>query len=555
MPRVSEETALNFARDYAQKEHGGRRSFAEKWANDKKISAATAYRILKTQGVLAKKKKRAGAGARMLNREQIENIASIKESSRRRTGTVTMPAEVALEIAGLNGQEANISSAYLSRLLRENKMDSRTLGKANPTGKVSSMPLERRSGYPLEWLMADVSVCLQYRFGRKGDLTFEPMNRYYGKDLKNYAGKKRALFRYAAVDHFSRNLFIHYYYAGGENADDWVDFLLRCFFKKSSADQFPFMGVPQNIYSDKGSGLNNATAKGFLEALEVNYATHMPGNPRGKGAVEVGHRLWQNYFESRLAIEPAKSLEDLNRRKDILIAEFNAVKVHRTSGRTRFEMWTDGIALIPEGKFRVLPENKMDLIRALAHRKPEDRKVNGLGMISYDGREYRVGEASLKNETVDCYPSPYHQDDVLIVLWQNEKYEAARIERDEFGFASDAVPFGEWKRAKDAAADRNLKTLNAIDHTGMRAFPDMPSEIQKITAISARLPKQEITLPNETTYVSETAAREYLRREIGPKNFKIFIVEIDAMVKRGIKREDLEAKKMSFLRRAGEKQA
>lgn len=555
MPRISNETAQEFAREYEQKEHGGRRSFAEKWANDKDISAATAYRILKQQGVLAKKKKRADAGARALNREQIENIASIKESSRRRTGTVTMPADVALEIAGLNGQEANVSSAYMLRLLRENGMDSRTLGKANATGKVSSMPLERRSGYPLEWLLCDVSVCLQYRFGKKGDLRFEPMNRYYGKDIKNYLGKKRALFRYAAVDHFSRNLFIHYYYAGGENADDWVDFLIRCFFKKSYADQFPFMGVPQNVYSDKGSGLNNATAKGFLEALEVNYSIHLPGSPRGKGAVEVGHRIWQSYFESRLAIDPAESLEDLNRRKDILITKFNAEKIHQTSKRTRLALWEDGVRLIPEGKFRVLPEHKMDQIRALAHRKPEKRKVNGLGIISYDGPEYRVMEPSLKNEMVECYPSPYHQDDVLIVLWNEEKYEAARIDRDEFGFASDAIPLGEWKRAKDAAADINLKKLSAIDHTGYKAFPDMPSEIQKISAISARLPKQEISLPDETTYVSETAAREYLRREIGPQNFKIFIAEIDTFAKRGITREDLEAKKDSFLRRAERKKA
>lgn len=543
MPRIAEEAQQDFAREYSSQEHGSRRAFAENWAKEKGISAATAFRILKKQSALGAKKQRSDAGKRALKPEVVRHIASIQEASRRKTGSVTMPTGVALDIAQMNGiADKPVSAGYLGAMMRELGFDSRTLSKAAPHGKVSSMPLDRRSDYPLQWLFVDVSVCLQYRFGKKGELRFEPMTRYYGKDLKNYTNKRQALYRYAAVDHFTKFLYIHYYYSSGERTDDWVDFLIRCFFMKPFKDQCPFMGVPENIYTDRGSGLNNPTGKNFLKALDINLFNHLPGNPRAKGAVEVGHKIWQANFESRLAVEPAKSLEELNSRKEISVVQFNAQNQMRGAhGATRFELWNKGVFLIPAGKWRTLPEGRLDAVRALAHREPEKKYVTTSGLISYDGPKYRVNEPSLIGKEVFVYPSPYHEEDTLIVLYNGEKFEAPRIEKDEFGFFSDAVPLGEWERAKDGLADRNIKELAKIDLSNLKAFPGSIGDIAAVGAISARTAKNEIELSDDGVFVNDTRAREWLREQVGAARYRVYIDDVDRLLSKRLTRAELNA--------------
>ncbi|MBN2134143.1 MAG: hypothetical protein JW737_00280 [Acidobacteria bacterium] len=541
MPKVAENVTAEFAKEFASLSHGERGEALARFCSVTGVSRQQAYRYLSKYNVITSKQTRNDAGRCVVTREQAAQIAAIKETSRRKTGSVTMPTTVALEIARENGiLTEEVSAGYMNDVLRRYGLDSSTLSRSD--GVTPEMPLERKSNWPTEWYLADVSVCLQYRFGKKNQhLQFEPVTRFYGKDVSNYSNKKNYLLRYVIVDHLTSNFYVRYYYAAGENGDDWIDFLLRAFFRKEEPLSYPFEGVPHNLFTDKGSSIGkSAKVQNLMNALGIKHTTHMPGNPRAKSMSETYQNVWQQQFESRLALEPAKSPEELNERAEKhLIYIHHTKQMRRRQGKTRAELWNMGVAIIPEGKHRVLPQERWNDIRALAHQAPEERVVTG-SRISFNGPQYRIEESSLRGEKVKVYPCPYRRD-VLIVLHGEEKYEAYRIEDDPFGFATDAIPLGEYRRAKDSQADKAQKELKQVDLSNIDPFK-IP-EIEAPASIAARTPKTEIEIGTENPIIPQATARDKIYSALGRDRFQALSTEIDLAFegRDGIKRSELEA--------------
>ncbi len=546
MARVAENVVREFAERVSALGHGERGDFIQTWADSVGVSRDTAYRYLKRYGVTQAKKRRSDAGRRALNEEQLRQVAALKEASRRRTGQVLMPSTVAREIAVENGIIENISTGYLNALLREQNLDTRTLSKAPKQGLVPQTHLERRSDWPTQWYYADASACVQYDFGKKGKLKFESPHKFYGKDVESYRRKKKIILRLAIVDHFTSNFYIHYYHVPGESADVWVDFLIKAFLSKEDPSRFPMIGVPHNLYTDKGSGLVAAKTQNLLRYLGINSQTHLPGNPRAKAAAETYQRVWQSEFESRLSIRPVGSIEELNFLKEqVLIKVHHEKQMSKRNYNTRAQLWEMGQRLIPEGEHRVLPEDNLEAVYALAHIQPVTRTVTSANTISFKlpsderSREYRLDVNGIQGEKVQVYPHAYRAN-TLMVLWREEKYEARAIERDEFGFASDAVPLGEHRRAKDSVADIRAKQVAKVDLAEVDPFAGTEKK-PNVASLSARTPKTTIEVTKENPYVSEDAAREYLRRSLGPVKYRNLIGEIDSALSAGkLRRAEME---------------
>lgn len=468
-----------FYRDYCDAEWGTRGAVLELYCGLTGRSRQTLIRKLKALGYETGRAARNG-GERCLDEEQIQEIAAFIRTSKSRKGRMAMDTGTAMLAARHKGiiREGQAAEGTVRRLLAEKKVSKRH--QLEPTPHVNM-----RSLHPNHVHQVDATPCVQYYLhddGRVGIRDTDEEQLYKPEKMRKV---KRHLIRYLLVDHFSGAFYVRYYYAAGENWHNLFDFLFSHAWREKPdwiREKYPFAHVPELLVWDAGSANQSAIIKRILDRLEVAHKPHLPGNPRGKGGVESMMWVWEQKFESLLRMEPATGLEDLNQKALDMCAFYNATKKLTRTEMTRMALWS----IIKAENIRILPP--LQVIQALAHSKPERRKVEGNLIVRYGGLSYDLHNIPgiARGEKIEITVNPYRHPDVT-VMYEGKKYAATAIQYlpgIQGGFRADAVIWGEEHRAhRDTPA---MKAGKEMDREATGA--ETQEEAQK--ALAAKKPVQ-----------------------------------------------------------------
>ena len=283
----------------------------------------TIYTWLKKHaGFKTDRKKRADAGKTSLPDDTLSFIASVKREAVRGNGKDTMPIGVAMNIAANNGMEVNVSRSRVGVLMRQRRMDTKTVMSARNH-------IELRSLYPNHMHQIDPSLCLVYYMGKRQMVMRE--EEFYKNKLENFAKVKLKVWRYVRYDHASGSLDVRYFEAEGETQASLFEFLLYTWGKQENRLSH---GVPKILLWDKGSANKSHAIKNLLDALGVDHQTHAAGHAWSKGGVEQGNNLVETQFESRLRFEPVNTVDELNAAAALWVRDWNANASTRLRGRS-----------------------------------------------------------------------------------------------------------------------------------------------------------------------------------------------------------------------------
>ena len=308
-------------------------------------------RQLRAAGHGSGRRRRADAGATQVSDEVLDEVASLMVGGVRKTGQATMPLGVACSIVRARGAELPVSDTRVGQLLRERRLDLATQRRGKRTHA------DVVSGGPNHLHLVDPSVPLFYYDPGKGqrrldESGFEP----YRNKPDHLADKVHLrIWRYVMVDHWSASIRVRYYRAPGEAPDVLWDFLLYCWSARH-AERGQWHGVPEHLWWDKGS--DHRAIRTACEALGVAPWAHMAGNPNAVGSVEKAQQIVEQHFESRLRLQPAADLDEINRLVERWCDLYNTngvagvdTRLTRNSVRSvRSELWArvSGLRELPE---------------------------------------------------------------------------------------------------------------------------------------------------------------------------------------------------------------
>ena len=479
------------------------------------------YRIASLHGYSSGRKPRRDRGRLRsgLTDDQIDFIAGLIYTTGRELKGPIMPVEVALEIAQDNGiiEPGQISVGRLQQILRERQMNRKAFTRPEPY-----TPL--RSLHPNHCHVFDVSVCIQYYLkGNKG-LKIMDERDFYKNKPQNFAKVKTRLLRYVIVDHFSGAFYFQYFNTTGETQKNLYEFLINAWSKKND-EKYPFRGVPYVLLLDTGAANASRAIVEFLRRLEIEIPEGMPHNPRRQGAVEIVHNLIEMHFESKLRLQPAHTIEDLNRWAYDFCVSFNARKIHTRHGLTRTQCWL----YIKEDQLRELPAKEIlnDLFS-----EPEVTRVVGKGYtIRFRGEEYNLKhiEGIHPNAIVRVRLKPYVWPTVD-VIFGDTVYEVAPIERlprELGGFRRDSAVIGQEYRAQPETptqkAKKRLDNLaygedrgkTTVPFAGLKVFDHQRQKIQH-AYIERRGTPIEVDRSVTDREIPITEFFKRLIREVGP---------------------------------------
>lgn len=450
-------------------------------------SDATMYRIAKTHGFTTGRKQRADKGIGILSEDQIEFIAATIYKCGRENKGAFMPIENAMEFAIDNGimLRGEVSLATVQRQLREREMNKKQLNAPTPH-------TDMRSLHPNHVHLVDVSTCIQYYLD-DGGLKIMRQDEFYKNKFENFKKVKTPLQRYILTDHFSGFMFVHYYLAAGETAENLFDFICRAWEAKAE-DNFPFRGVPFAVLMDGGSRAKAKALAGFWDGLGIQILSGTPGNSRRQGSVETSHKIWEEWFETRLRIDPATSIEDLNRKTRGFCIWMNTTREHTRTHMTRLSCWL----MIRQEQLRELPERS--LLQDLMNKPEEERTVTNY-RISFEGKEFNLKHAGIPHGTkVKVIKNIWKwKDGIITVSHDNQLFEAKAIDKlspELGGFSANAAVIGqEYKAQPETATQQAKKRLdelatgtrtpgrNALPFAGLNAFEGFAEKASNIVAL------------------------------------------------------------------------
>lgn len=466
-------------------------------------SEATLYRIAKDHGFDSGRKQRADKGIGVLAEEQLEFIAATIYKCGRENKGAFMPIENAMEFAIDNGimRRGEVSLATVQRQLREREMNKKQLNAPTPH-------TDMRSLHPNHVHLVDVSTCIQYYLD-DGGLKIMRQDEFYKNKFENFKKVKTPLQRYILTDHFSGFMFVHYYLAAGETAENLFDFLCRAWEAKPETN-FPFQGVGFNLLVDGGTRAKLRALGGFCDGLGVEVLSGTPGNSRRQGSVETSHKIWEEWFETRLRIDPATCIDDLNRKARGFCIWMNATRQHTRTRMTRLSCWL----MIKPGQLRELPERA--LLQDLMNKPEEERTVTN-HRISFEGKEFNLKHANIAHGTkVKVIKNVFKwKEGILTISHDNKLYEARAIEKlsVELGsfYATAAIIGAEYKAQPETATQKAKKRLDelatgtrtpgkdALPFAGMNAFEGFAEKVANVAALPKRGTPMQIGRPLEAT--------------------------------------------------------
>lgn len=478
-----------------------RRAIVDKYRNERGYSYEHMMRIARQFGFSSDRKTRSDKGIGNLAEEQIDFVATVLRVTRRENKGAIMPVENALEFAIDNGiiQRDEVSVSTLQRNLRERQMNSASQNAPTPH-------TEMRSLHPNHVHEVDVSTCIQYYLD-KGGMAIMPEDEFYKNKLENYKRVKDTLQRYIMADHFTGFYFVKYYVSGGETAENLFDFCCSAWEAKADS-RMPFRGVPQVMLMDGGCRAK-AKAMGlpFWEGLNIDILPGLTGNSRRQGSVEVTHNIWEKWFETRLRIDPASSLEVLNRRAFEHCAWFNATRPHTRHGFTRMSLWLT----ITREQLRELPA-RAELVDLL--NKPEEERTVSNGRISFQTKEFSLRGLGIPHGAkVMVIKNLYKwQDGIVEVGYENQRFELkeiAKLSKELGGFSANSAIIGqEYKGQKETATQQANKRMDELAYgnqtpnrkketpfPGLNAFEGNLEKIGNLTILPKRGTAIEVSRP------------------------------------------------------------
>ncbi len=427
-------------------------------------SAQAVYQAAARGGYRSSRKTRTDAGTirKPVTASQVAAVASLIHATHTEKNRIPLSAESAILIAETRGlvPAGQLSPEYLNRWMREHSI-------AKTDATAASPHVNMRSLHPNHVHQFDTSVCAQWYLDNHGIV--RPQARDFAV-YKNKPGTPRPkLIRYVLVDHCTGAFFV--WYTHTEQALDLIEFLYLAWAPKdfipqrhpevadllntagrTLADLYPFRGVPRMLVSDNGAALRADVVSRLLDSLGVDANTHVPGNPRAKGAVEGMMHRFECWFEARTKLEAAPTLERLNAWAIEACAAYNADKRHSRHGLPRFDAWNAWIT--PETLREVPP---YDHYRALASTAAVTRRVRGDLTISFkpdfnagasapsEVHTYRIPNPNLAGTEVEVRVNYYEYPQIRVrAQGSAEDMLLAPVPKDAFGFNADrfAATFG-----------------------------------------------------------------------------------------------------------------
>ncbi|MHB8772990.1 MAG: transposase family protein [Syntrophales bacterium] len=410
------------------------------------VTPATVNRWAAAKGLRWRKEK-ASKGSSAATRAALLEASTLQYLSKRTSQQITLPACDAKEILEDSGVQTGVStSRFLSRM-RQEKISGQDL--LRPSPHVTLL-----SDHPNHVWQFDVTNCLQYFLDEKkglGERDAE-MTLYKNKIVKTAKAIKRELLRYAVVDHCSGAFYFRYFYATGERAVDGSQFLFEAMRPKdelikrtwngesgAKLGKFRFHGVPLILVADRGSIVSAKANQALFDYLRIQLETHMPGNPRAKGAIEgLMHII--NRFEGRLKLQRPADLDELNRwALDWCIAA-NGVKMMRGVA-PRSVLWS----YITAEQLRLCPEE--EIYRRGIKEPTLTRTADGACLIGLDGQSYQVPDPQAAKQQVSVVRHPYEYPAVE-VHFNGFVWLCQPIPVDQYGRLTNGVHYGEYRGIK-----------------------------------------------------------------------------------------------------------
>lgn len=471
---------------------GQRRRLALQLADEKGVSAQTIYTWGKLGGFTSGRSKRVDSGTRKIevSDEQLSKIAELIHVSHSEKGRIPMPAHKAIHLAETAGivLPGTVSEAYLNQWMCKRKISKRHALVRTPHTRLMSK-------YPNHVHMADASQCAQWFLDDSGNVAHQ---RRGMEVYKNKDGDPRKITRLLLVDHHSGAFFP--WYVQTETTKDWIEFLYLAWSDKGFlADRlkahlppsvnlsqlYPFRGVPDLLYADNGSPLKSHASKSLLQSLNIEFMTHLPGNPRAKGSNEGMQRHWERWFESGLLLNKATSLDQLNAWAIDYAIRVNATMVHARHGMTRFDCWSNHIEHIKD-----VPD--FDFYKKFALRQTHLRKVSNDGVITYkplpgslpkgQSYAYRVPDVNLWGGAVEVSYCLFDYPRVRIVSpITGQCWETEPLLRNSAGFFPEiSATIGENFKSPKNTDIHNAFVDHGFELQGGKWKPAEPITLEKV---------------------------------------------------------------------------
>jgi hypothetical protein len=487
---------------------GERRAIIGRYQVEHGYSYEHMMRIARQHGFDSGRKERADKGGCNVSDDAVKAVSTFMRVTRRENKGVISPVENAMEFCIDNGMltRGQVGVGTMQRILRERQVSKKNQNDPTPH-------TDMRSLHPNHVHCFDVSTCIQYYLS-DGAMSILPEDEFYKNKLENMFKIKTPLQRYLMVDHFSGFFFVKYYVSAGETAENLFDFAC-CSWEKKEDARMPMRGAPLLLLADGGSRAKaKALGMSFWEGIGVDILPGLPGNSRRQGAVEVHHKIWEEWFETRLRVDPANSIEELNRKAFGFCLWYNATKKHTRHEQTRLSMWLTASA----EQIRELPERAelFDLLN-----KPEETRTVVNARISFQGKEFSLrGLGIPAGAKVVVIKNLYKwRDGIVTVGYENNRYETRAIDKlplELGGFSVGAAIIGqEYKAQPETATQKANKRMDELAYGstepnrkketpfyGMNAFEGFADKVDNLaifpkkgTPIELARPAEPVQLP------------------------------------------------------------
>jgi len=407
------------------------------------------------------RKVRATKGESKASLETVLKASALLSAARRTSKTIPMPACDAKMILEDTGIETGVSTAWFISRMRQEQVSKQDLLRPAPHKRLLSL-------HPNHVWQFDVTNCLQYFLDDKKGMGERDadMTLYKNKIVKTAKTIKKELLRYAVVDHCSGAFYFRYFYATGERAIDGSTFLFEAMRPKddlikktwngqsgAKLGKYRVHGVPLMLVTDKGSIVAAKANQNLFDALRIELSTHLPGNPRAKGAIEgLMHNLER--FESRLKLQRPADLAELNRWALDWCIYANGVPLMRGIA-PRSVLWS----YITQEQLRLCPEE--ELFRLLIREPTIMRKADGSCHISVDGCEYLVPDTQAAGQWLSVVRHPYEYPAVE-AHFNGFVWLCQPIPVDQYGRLTDGVTYGQYQAHKQTVTQKAQTEMEQI---------------------------------------------------------------------------------------------
>jgi hypothetical protein len=502
--------AASGARDKA----AAKRSFCEAW----QISASSLSRLLLSHGMRSHARADRGVPRKQVPAEALDRIMAYQCASHSLRKGDIMPARVAIHIAEMNEEvpEGEVSASWLNRYMRERRLGREQRKAIHPHIRLASVG-------PNHVHQVDFSLATNWKMSKNGI----EWDRYAEDDTKlavHKAGEMR-LWRMLVVDHATGVFFPYYGAHSGETVNMLLEGLFYAWSEKKIAGEsvmrlFPFRGVPAILMFDRGSSTKSQITKNLLKRLGVE--TIESQGARAKGSVEVHNNIWEYEFESRMRLEPPKSIRQLNDwALDSAIGYCSKI-IHSRTAMTRTDCWTHFINREEETRLREL---RCDLktFLSIALTNAETRLVRG-GTFSFQGREYRVPSELVHSEKVWVQHSPFEYPSVQIKTSDDAEAPAfvcSPIAKNHLGFEVDAPVIGrEFKSHAKSDAARTIDAARAaVDEIAPGALKVYGHDREGVVDAAYTPHGDEVAITGAEKVYSRDRARAIIREALGGREF------------------------------------